>query len=392
MKINLAVLFGGRSVEHEVSVISAVQAMLSLSKDKYEIIPVYITKSGLFYTGDALFEIENYKDLKKLLESCEKVIFTKDDNGVYLEMHPARKFGSSKIARIDVALPVVHGTNVEDGTLQGMLQTFGIPYAGCDVISSAVGMDKFVMKTMLKEAAIPVLEGMCFHSKDFFRDPSTVLDGIELMSGYPVIVKPVNLGSSVGIKVASTRSELEHAIEDAASFSQRILVERAVENLREINCSVLGDYATARPSVCEEPVGSGEILSYNDKYKSGSKSSKGMSGASRKIPADLSVEDTEKIRSLAVKTFKALNCSGVARIDFLIDCDENEIYVNEINTIPGSLSFYLWEPAGVKYSDLLDELIDLALKREREKENLNFSYDTNLLSENSLRGLKGTKG
>ena len=248
------------------------------------------------------------------------------------------------------------------------------------------------MKVMLKEAGVNVLPGFCFSSKDFYRDPSDILDKIELEIGYPVIVKPVNLGSSVGIKVASDRQSLEAALENAALFAGRILTERAITNLREINCSVLGDYMTARASVCEEPLTAGEILSYDDKYKGGTKGSKGMSSAMRKIPADLTEEERNTIEAMAVKTFRVLGCAGVARIDCMIDKDSGEIFVNEINTIPGSLSFYLWEPSGVSYTELLDELIDIALKRNREKQKLSFSYDTNLLSENSLSGLKGAKG
>lgn len=392
MKINLAVIFGGKSVEHEVSVISAVQAMYSLDKEKYEIYPVYITKKNEFYTGEALFDMENYKDIPSLLKMCKRVIFTNDNDEVKLEYYPARKIGNNTASKIDVALPIVHGTNVEDGILQGYLETLGLPYAGCDVISSAVGMDKYVMKVMLKEAGVNVLPGFCFHSKDFYRDPAEILDKIELEIGYPVIVKPVNLGSSVGIKVASDRQALEAALENAALYSGRILTERAITELREINCSVLGDYMTARASVCEEPLSGGEILSYDDKYKGGSKGSKGMSSAQRKIPAELTEEERTTIEKMAVKTFRVLGCAGVARVDCMIDKSSGEIFVNEINTIPGSLSFYLWEPSGISYSKMLDELIDIALKRDREKKALSFSYDTNLLSFNSLSGLKGAKG
>ncbi len=389
MKINLAVIFGGKSVEHEVSVISAVQAMYSLDEDKYEIIPVYMTKQNEFYTGEALRDIENYKDLPSLLKLCKRVIFVGDKDEVRLEYYPAKKLGSNLVSMLDAALPIVHGTNVEDGALQGYLQTIGLPFAGCDVISSAVGMDKYVMKVILKEAEVNVLPGFCFNVKDFYRDASEILEKIEIEIGYPVIIKPVNLGSSVGIKVVKDRISLEEALENAALYSERILAERAIVNLREINCSVLGDYVTARASVCEEPKSEGEILSFVDKYMNGSK---GMSSASRKIPADLTDEQRETIESMAVKTFRALNCAGVSRVDCMIDEDTGEIFVNEINTIPGSLSFYLWEPSGIKYKDLLDELIDIAIKRHREKKKLNFSYDTNLLSENALLGLKGTKG
>lgn len=389
MKINLAVVFGGKSVEHEVSVISAVQAMYSLSEEKYNVIPLYMTKKNEFYTGEALKDIDEFKNIPSLLSKCKRVVFTNNNEETFIEYYPSKKFGSNVASRIDVVLPIVHGTNVEDGCLQGFFETLGVPYAGCDVISSAIGMDKYVMKVMLKEAGVSVLPGFCFNVKDYIRDADEILSGIELEIGYPVIIKPVNLGSSIGIKVARDRVALEDALDYASKYSERILAERAILNLREINCSVLGDYVTARASVCEEPITGGEILSFGDKYQGGTK---GMSSAERRLPADLTDGERESIEALAVKTFKALNCAGVARIDCMIDKDSGEIFVNEINTIPGSLSFYLWEPSGIPYSELLGEMIDLALKRSRERKRLSFSHDTNLLSANALSRLKGAKG
>ncbi len=389
MKINLGVVFGGKSVEHEVSVISAVQAMYSLSSEKYNVIPLYMTKKNEFYTGEALKDIDAFKNIPSLLSKCKRVVFANNNEETFIEYYPSKKFGSNVAAKIDVVLPIVHGTNVEDGCLQGFFETLGVPYAGCDVISSAIGMDKYVMKVMLKEAGVSVLPGICFNVKDYNKDTDGILSAIELEIGYPVIIKPVNLGSSIGIKVAKDRIALEEALDNASKYSERILVERAIINLREINCSVLGDYVTARASVCEEPITEGEILSFGDKYQSGGK---GMSSAERRLPADLTDEEREKIEAMAVKTFKALNCSGVSRIDCMIDKDTGEVFVNEINTIPGSLSFYLWEPSGVPYPKLLEELTDLALKRNRERKRLSFSNDTNLLSSNALSGLKGAKG
>lgn len=387
MKINLIVIFGGKSVEHEVSIISAVQAMHSINKEKYNIIPLYITKQNQFYTGDVLFDIDRYKNLKNLLNDAVNVTLLKADDGVYLAHYKKKMFKNNIITKVDVALPVVHGTNVEDGALQGMLETLELPYAGCDVAASAIGMDKYVMKTVLKDRGLKVLDCVCFFSKEFYKKQDSIISEIEQKIGYPVIVKPVNLGSSVGIAKAKDKKELVSAIETAAGYAHRILVERAVVNLREINCSVKGDYETAMASPCEEPVGSDEILSYKDKYLGSG--TKGMSGSGRKLPAEIGDELTEKVRNMAVATFRALDCSGVARIDFLLDGEE--VYINEINTIPGSLSFYLWEAAGVSYTALLDELVSIALKRERERRNLNFSYETNLLSSVSLKGLKGSK-
>jgi D-alanine-D-alanine ligase len=219
-----------------------------------------------------------------------------------------------------------------------------------------------------------------------------MIENIEKELGYPVIVKPINLGSSVGIGLANDKNELLSAIDDAFLYANKVLVEHGIKNLREINCAVLGDVNEAIASECEEPLHKDEILSYEDKYLSNAKGgSKGMASVQRKLPADLTVEMREKIRSMAVEAFKQLGCNGVARIDFMIDEDNGSLYFNEINTIPGSLAFYLWEPIGMPYKELLNRLIDLALKRKREEENITFSFDTNILSMQSKGGFKGFK-
>lgn len=392
MKINLAVIFGGKSVEHEVSVISAVQAMASLNKEKYNIIPVYMTKSNEFYTGQQLFDINSYKNIPELLTNCTECILVRSEGKVSLIRQKMKKFGSNQISDIDVVFPIVHGTNVEDGALQGYIQTLDIPYVGCDVLSSAIGMDKYAMKILLKEAGFPVLD--CCRFSDFEAENiDKCLDEVEAKFSYPVIVKPINLGSSVGISKASDRRSLENSIEESFQFADRILVEPAIVKLKEINCAVVGDSEEAEASVCEEPVQCDEILSYNDKYVSGDKSggSKGMATLKRKIPAEITAEQEEFIRKTAVDAFKYLGCCGVTRIDFMIDMEDNKVYLNEINTIPGSLAFYLWEPKGVKYTELLDRLINLALKRYRKNEKINYSFDTNILSMGGSFGAKGSK-
>ncbi len=392
MKINLAVLFGGKSVEHEVSVISAVQAMSSLNKEKYNIIPIYITKGNEFYTGEQLFDINSYKNIPELLKSCTECVLVRSENKVILMRQKMKKLGSNIISEIDIAFPIVHGTNVEDGALQGYLQTLDIPYVGCDVLSSAVGMDKFAMKILLKDAGFPVLD--CCRFADFQAENlEKCLDEVEAKFGYPVIVKPINLGSSVGISKASDRRSLEKAMEEAFEFADRILVEPAVVKLKEINCAVVGDSESAEASVCEEPVQCDEILSYKDKYVSGGKSggSKGMATLKRKFPADITPQQEEFIRKTAVDAFRYLGCTGVTRIDFMIDMESDKVYLNEINTIPGSLAFYLWEPKGVKYMELLDRLINLALKRYRKNEKISYSFDTNILSMGGSFGAKGSK-
>ncbi|MGN8773299.1 D-alanine--D-alanine ligase family protein [Candidatus Weimeria sp. HCP3S3_B5] len=391
MKTRVAVMYGGRSVEHEVSVISGIQALMNIDKEKYETIPVYITKHNEFYVGDDIGKIEAYKDIDSLIARSQKVVWVNEGDKVVLSPYPKKRFGGMKDIEVDVAFPVVHGTNEEDGTLMGFLKTLGIPFVGCDVTASAVGMDKYISKCVLKDVDIPVLDCVCFHEDDY-ADMEKLLDTAEKKVGYPAIVKPVNSGSSVGISMARNREELTRSVDDAFTYASIILVEHGIEKLKEINCSVLGDDSGAKASVLEEPFHTKDILSYKDKYESGGKGgSKGMASVQRKIPADLPADMTEKIKEYAVRAFKAFGCNGVARIDFMIDEENNELYFNEINTIPGSLSFYLWEPAGLKYSELLDQLIQMALKRARKYQDLTFTFDTNILSSASFGGAKGVK-
>lgn len=392
MKTKVAMLFGGKSVEHEVSVISGIQAILNMDTDKYEVIPVYMTKKNEMYIGEEIGKIESYKDIDALLAKSQRVIMVNEGDQVQLISYPLKKFGKNTVINIDVAFPVVHGTNVEDGALQGYLKTIGIPFVGCDVTASAVGMDKYIMKMILKEAGVPVLDAQIYTLSDYAR-MDAMMDSIESGLGYPVIVKPVNLGSSVGISVAKNRLELSNSIDDAFRYATKVLVEHAITSLREINCSVLGDENEAEASECEEPMHTKDILSYEDKYVSNAKGSgsKGMASVARKIPAELSPEKREEIRSMAVKAFQALGCNGVSRIDFMIDEDNGKLYFNEINTIPGSLAFYLWEPIGVPYKVLLDRMIQLALKRVRTEGNLTFTFDTNILNSASFGGSKGSK-
>lgn len=392
MKIRVGVFFGGKSVEHEVSVISGLQAYNAFDREKYDPVPVYITKDNELYTGEPIGDIANYKNIPELLKKSIRIILVSERNGVRLIQYPEKKFGSSEVAQIDVAFPVVHGANVEDGSLQGFLQHYNIPYVGCDVMASAVTMDKYVMKTVLKDNEIPVLDCVTLYGKEYESGEQASYDKVESRIPYPVIVKPVNLGSSVGIKVAKDREELREALEYAFTFGPKVLIERAIMNLREINCAVLGDYEEAFASECEEPISSDEILSYEDKYVAGGKGgSEGMRTARRELPANLAPEKRAQIRDLAVRTFRTLGCSGVSRIDFMIDRDTDQVYVNEINPIPGSLAFYLWEALGKPYAELLDDLVKLALKREREEQSMLTSFDSNILQNANLSGAKGMK-
>jgi D-alanine-D-alanine ligase len=379
MKIKIGVIFGGRSVEHEISVISAQQAISAFDKNSYDITPIYITKTGKWYTGDALLNVDNFKNIETLLAQCTEIYLSPTYGDFSINAVQSSIWKSKELGKIDIAFPIIHGTNGEDGSLQGLLELKGIPYVGCDVLSSAIGMDKIIMKMVLKESKLPVVDYTWFTDRSWHMDKQPIIENINKI-GFPVIVKPSNLGSSVGVSKAADEVQLIDAVELASLFSTRILVERMVVDLKEINCSVLGDAANQTASVCEEPLGAGDILSYKDKYITKGNSSKGMTSTKRQIPANIPKEQAIFIQDLAKETFRILSCSGVSRIDFLVDKKDNKVYVNEINTIPGSLSFYLWEATDKNFGQLLKNLIDIALKRQRERDNLVVSYGENIFN------------
>ena len=399
-KINVGVIFGGRSVENEISVLTAIQTMEAINTEKYDITPIYISKEGRWYTGEALRTSANYKNMESLYKACTEVYLrpTYGDNNLYKVKKPL--FGSDVVTKLDVIIPALHGTNCEDGSFQGTIEMTGIPYASCNVLASANGMDKITMKMILAANGIAVIDYAWFSDKEWFDKQDEVVERVEKQLGYPMIVKPADSGSSVGISSVHNREELVEAIENAVSYSKRIIVEHLVEKLKEINCSVLGNYYECEASVCEAPIRSGEILSYADKYlgggakggaKGGVKESRGMHSTVREIPANLPEEVTNHIRTTAVETFKALACDGVARIDFMIDEANGNVYVNEINTIPGSLSFYLWEATGVSFTALTERLIEIAFQRKRDSSFKTTSYKENIFNY-TISGAKGAKG
>lgn len=415
MKIKVGVFFGGNSVEHEISVITMNQAISSLDPEKYEIVPIYIAKNGVMYTGDDLLDLYSFRDMEVLLKRCYRVAVVNDGKGVKVLRTPAPWIGKRVLNTIDVAFPIVHGTNCEDGTIAGFVTLLGIPFVGPDILASSIGMDKILQKKILRQSGISVVDFVPFYSMEYIKDEEKILKEIEEKLEYPMIVKPGNLGSSVGIRKAKNKAELEEAIEFAMEFTDRVIVEKAVENLKEINCSVIGNLTESEASTCEEPFFSDDILSYTDKYIGDGKSKGGTISAgkgtsvkfggqkggekggnaqfsNKKIPADISKEKTEEIQNLAKEVFKVLGCSGVSRIDFLIDTKTDKVYVNEINTIPGALSYYLWEATGKSFEKELDEIIEIAIKRHRDKEKLTFSYDKNILAmQGGTKGAKGAK-
>ena len=390
MKIKVGVIFGGESAEHEVSIISAIQAINKMNEEKYDIIPIYITKDRQWYTGAMLKDIDSYQDLSLIKKYATNVVLVEKNNRFILQ----KKKGLFKreVAEIDIAFPIVHGTNVEDGVLQGYLQTIGIPFVGPNTYAGVVGQDKVFMKAIFEKEDLPLSKYVWFYDSEYKTDKDEVLKKISKLK-YPLIVKPATTGSSIGISYAEDEAKLCEAIDDAINYDTKILVEEVVENLKEVNISVLGNYEHQKLSVIEEVNGHNKFLTYEDKYIGGGKTkakfgvksvpsckgSKGMLSASRKIPADLSDKLKEEVETVAKKAFKALGSSGCCRIDFLIDSKKNKVYVNEINSIPGSLAFYLWEPLGKDYTELLDDMINIGIKDYKKRSSKTYTFDTNIL-------------
>ncbi len=390
IKKNIAVIFGGRSVEHEISIITACQIMDSLNRIRYNVVPIYITREGKWLIANKKVELIIFSDKKDISKHFTEAFLSPDST-----LHKPQTSSTSKsffarlfpkkFPKIDIVFPALHGTFGEDGTLQGLLELMNIPYVGSNVLASAIGMDKIIMKAVFKEYNLPVVNYIWFTRNNIEKNRDDIISQITSKLKYPLFVKPASLGSSIGISRAENDNELNEALEVAICYDRRILIEEAVNPLKEINCSVLG-FEKVLASTLEEPLGWQEFLSYEDKYLSDGSKSEGMKSTKRRIPADISDELTKQIQDLAKKSFKALDCSGVARIDFLLNTDTEEVYINEINTLPGSLSFYLWEPSGIPFFELLDRLVDLALDIHKEKNRNRYEIDTPVLT-----GLKAGK-
>ncbi len=399
MKLNVAVFFGGESVEHEVSVISAHQAIDALDQEKYNVIPVYVAKDRKIYISPLLMDMKNYKDLNTLVSKCTQVSLSIQNNQCVILPVKSSMFGKKVLGTIDVAIPVMHGTNGEDGTIQGYLEMLKVPYAGCDLYGASVGQDKVLQKHILSDNGLPITNWFWAYGSELDEDKEGLLRKAHKLI-YPVILKPARTGSSVGIAIAHNDEEYIACFEDARQYDEKVITEKVVKPMREINCSVLGDSWSGQASVLEEVNHSDndELLSFKDKYQSGGKNTKGtgskssgMASASRIVPAPLDEATTALIQNYAKQTFRALGASGVCRIDFLMDAETKKVYVNEINTIPGSLAFYLWKESGMNFTELMDALVNQALDRERRRSRMTFSYDTNLLATYS-EGVKGAKG
>ncbi|MDA1028745.1 MAG: D-alanine--D-alanine ligase [Bacteroidetes bacterium] len=403
----IGVFFGGQSPEHEVSVITGLQVVAALDPSQFDVTPVYVTKDGHWFIGNNLGDITRYADIPALLSKAREVALASGPGRTLALVERKSSFiGSSKEILLDVAFLAFHGGSGENGAVQGLCETLNVPFTGSGIAASALGMDKVLSKKMCQMVGVPVVDWLEVWEYEWRGREAAKLEEIESQIGFPAIVKPVRLGSSIGIARVVNQADLDNAIEEAFRYDASVMIEKCVPNLREINCSVLGDGSDCQVSVLEEPVSKEGILSFKDKYmrdglssKSGgsksrgskSRQGEGMASLDRLIPAPISQELGEEISKLARQIFKALNCSGVVRIDFLMDDALQKVWFNEINTIPGSFSFYLWQPTGLPFEALVQKLVELAISSYENRSGRVRSYDVNLLATRSKGGLKGGK-
>ncbi len=362
-KIRIGIIFGGRSVEHEVSLVSAASVIEALDKNKYDVVPIGIEPSGRWLSSGETLRM--LKEKRSSENELEQILVPDPQKQSLVTIGSSGSSGKP----VDVIFPLIHGTYGEDGSLQGLLELADIPYVGAGVLGSAVGMDKVIQKELLQNANIPVTPSVWFIFDIYKTQKKKIISEIERKLKYPLFIKPANSGSSVGISKAVCRRELLDSIEQASQFDRKILVEQGVKNAREIECSVLGN---------DEPIASvlGEIVPSNDFYDYDAKYIDGKT--TEFIPAKLPKQIAKKIQSYAISAFRVLDCSGLARTDFLVNRKTNKIILNEINTIPGftSISMYpkLWQASGLSYPDLLDKLIRLAIERHEAKKKLKTTY------------------
>ncbi|MBO9308284.1 MAG: D-alanine--D-alanine ligase [Chloroflexi bacterium] len=387
-KLTVGVIFGSRSVEHDVSIVTAQQIMRALDPAKYEVVPIYITRSGVWLTGPALSDLKTFQ-----IEKVEELIGVRETSISPVPAHRgmitpplAGYLARNTLKRLDVVFPAVHGSHGEDGTLQGLLELADIPYVGCGVLASALANDKAMTKAVLSAHGIPVVQGLVVRRAEWLRARADVLARLEAL-GYPLFIKPNTLGSSVGISRPRDAKAAAAALDVVFGLDRAVIVEPALEGAIEINCALLGN-TDVRASLLEQPISYEEFLTYEEKYMRGG-AAKGMKGAERKIPAPLPEALTEQIRQLAVRAFRAIDGRGTARVDFLLK--DEQPYVNEINTLPGSLAFYLWQAEGMTPSQVVDELIRLALEAHREKMRTIYDYKSGLLARAAAGNLKGSK-
>ena len=399
-KMNIAVFFGSRSCEHDVSIVSALQCIEATKAAGFNVTPVYISRDGLWYTGEPLENIETFREFNPMTKGITRVTLDVTANAGDLWAWPPQRAGlfakvPAPLCHIDCVIPVFHGWHGEDGTIQGLLEMANIPYASSGVLGSAIGMDKIAMKQILRGAGFPVLDFVWFTREQLKKERQTVIERVEKEIKYPAFIKPAALGSSIGVSRAKNREELERALDVAASYDRRILVEVGVVHAVEVNCAAVGYGEDVRASVCEMPVPSSNdtFLDFWQKYlrnaSTKGEDSRGMKSLSRVVPAPIGDELTGRIQAMTCDIFKLLDCCGTVRVDFILD-QNDMLFVNEPNTIPGSLAFYLWKASGLDFPKLIEKMVEDALRAHADKNSSVFAYDSSILKKVAA-GTKGSK-
>ena len=399
-KMNIAVFFGSRSCEHDVSIVSALQCIEATKAAGFNVTPVYISRDGLWYTGEPLENIETFREFNPMTKGITRVTLDVTANAGDLWAWPPQRAGlfakvPAPLCHIDCVIPVFHGWHGEDGTIQGLLEMANIPYASSGVLGSAIGMDKIAMKQILRGASFPVLDFVWFTREQLKKERQAVIERVEKEIKYPAFIKPAALGSSIGVSRARNREELERALDVAASYDRRILVEVGVVHPVEINCAAVGYGEDVRASVCEMPVPSSNdtFLDFWQKYlrnaSTKGEDSRGMKSLSRVVPAPIGDELTGRIQAMTCDIFKLLDCCGTVRVDFILD-QNDMLFVNEPNTIPGSLAFYLWKDSGLDFPKLIEKMVEDALRAHADKNSSVFAYDSSILKKVAA-GTKGSK-
>ena len=385
MRANIGVVFGGKSVEHEISIISAIEVMNYLDSNKYNVIPIYVDKENTWYTGMHLKDILHYRDIDLVKRYATKVSLVKDDKRILLRKI---NFPKKDLYILDLIIPIGHGAYLEDGNLQGYLTTLGIAYTGSSTLASAIGQDKVITKQLLQANDIAVVPYTWFYDYQFQKSSKEIINKIEKELKYPLFVKPATLGSSIGVAKVSDAKELSTAIKNAIVLDKKILVEEAINNPKELNISVMGDYEKQEVSAIEEINVDDEFYTFKEKYVDGLNKVRPLKKGSKIISKELqmAVEET------ALKAFQIINASGIIRVDFLFDSKANKLYVNEINTCPGSLAQYLWLESNVRGPELLDDYIKIAIKNRDKRREKKEAFAGNLLENyDNLRGKKNKK-
>lgn len=379
MKTTVGVFFGGKSVEHDVSIITAIQVMNALDSTIYEVIPVYVSRNGDWYTGEGMRKIETFQK-KDFLNAQTRIHPAMSSEHGVLYSYPGGLLKRSKpVAKLDAAFMAFHGSQGENGSFQGVMEIMQIPYVGSGVKASAMAMDKSTVKDICRVEEIAVVPSVKLQESEWYESTDTYLVDIRKMN-FPLIVKPNDLGSSIGISMVKNEEELQDGIDLAFQYSKTILVEQFVKNMKEVNCSVAKTIEGVQVSELEELVKNPDnLVTFDDKYVSDGQS-EGMASAKRIIPANLDAKTADLIRDYSRRIYNALDCDGLVRIDYMIDTVENTVFLNEINSIPGSLAFYLWEPLGVKFSQLLDSLIKRSMSDFAKKQKLRSEYKSTILS------------